>query len=44
VREQAAEMVQERFAMLDRAVGEALPAGRDGSIRELCARLRVRDY
>jgi geranylgeranyl diphosphate synthase type I len=43
VRERAAEMVQERFSRLDRAVGEALPAGQDGSIRELCARLRVRD-
>ena len=43
VRERAAEMVQERFSRLDRAVGAALPAGQDGSIRELCARLRVRD-
>jgi geranylgeranyl diphosphate synthase, type I len=44
VREQAAEMVQERFARLDRAVAEALPSGQDGAVRELCARLRVRDY
>ena len=44
VREQAAEMVQDRFARLEQAVGEALPAGQDGPIRELCARLRVRDY
>ena len=44
VREQAAEMVQDRFARLDRAVGDALPAGQNGAIRELCARLRVRDY
>ena len=44
VREQAAEMVEARFARLDHAVGEALPPGQDGSIRELCARLRVRDY
>lgn len=44
VREQAAEMVQERFARLEQAVGEALPPGQDGAVRELCARLRVRDY
>ena len=44
VREQAAEMVEERFGRLDRAVSEALPSGQDGAIRELCARLRVRDY
>lgn len=44
VREQAAEMVQDRFARLEQAVGDALPAGRDGPIRELCDRLRVRDY
>ena len=43
VREQAAEMVEDRFARLEQAVGEALPSGRDGAIRELCARLRVRD-
>jgi hypothetical protein len=43
VREQAAEMVEDRFGRLDRAVGEALPTGQDGTIRELCARLRVRD-
>jgi geranylgeranyl diphosphate synthase type I len=44
VREQAAEMVQDRFARVEQAVGAALPAGRDGDVRELCARLRVRDY
>lgn len=44
VREQAAEMVQARFARLEQAVSAALPAGRDGPIRDLCARLRVRDY
>ncbi|MFN8634659.1 MAG: polyprenyl synthetase family protein [Chloroflexota bacterium] len=44
VRDRAAEMVEERFKRLDRAVDEALPAGRDRAIRELCARLRVRDY
>jgi hypothetical protein len=37
-------MVQDRFARLERAVGEALPAGQDGPVRELCAWLRVRDY
>jgi geranylgeranyl diphosphate synthase type I len=44
VREQAAEMVEERFGRLERAVDAALPNSADGSIRELCARLRVRDY
>jgi len=44
VREQAAEMVQERFGRLEQAVGQALPPGQDSAIRELCARLRVRDY
>jgi len=44
VREQAAEMVEERFGRLERAVDAALPASADGSIRQLCARLRVRDY
>ena len=44
VREQAADMVQDRFARLERAVGEALPAGQDGPVRDLCARLRIRDY
>ena len=43
VREQAAEMVEDRFARLDAAVSAALPPGQDGPIRELCARLRVRD-
>ena len=44
VREQAAEMVQDRFVRVEQAIGEALPPGQDGTIRELCARLRVRDY
>jgi geranylgeranyl diphosphate synthase type I len=44
VREQAAEMVQGRFATLQQAIGNALPPGQDGPIRDLCARLRVRDY
>jgi geranylgeranyl diphosphate synthase type I len=44
VREQAAEVVQERFDRVDRAVDAALSPGRDGAIRELLARLRVRDY
>jgi geranylgeranyl diphosphate synthase type I len=44
VREHAAEMVQARFARLEQAIDEALPTGQDGPIRELCARLRVRDY
>jgi geranylgeranyl diphosphate synthase type I len=44
VREQAAEMVQDRFARVDRAIGAALAPGQDGPIRELCAWLRVRDY
>ena len=44
VREQAAEMVQERFERVAQAVGEALPPGQAGTIRELLARLRVRDY
>jgi geranylgeranyl diphosphate synthase type I len=43
VREQAAEMVSDRFARVEQAVGAALPSGRDGPIRELCARLRARD-
>ena len=43
VREQAAGLVQERFGRLEKAVGDALPAGQDGPIRELCTRLRVRD-
>jgi geranylgeranyl diphosphate synthase type I len=44
VREQAAELVQDRFARVERAVKSALPASRDGPVRELVARLRVRDY
>jgi geranylgeranyl diphosphate synthase type I len=44
VREQAAEMVQDAFTRVEQAVEAALPAGQDGSIRELLARLRVRDY
>jgi geranylgeranyl diphosphate synthase type I len=44
VREQAAELVSERFRRVEQAVGAALPAGRDGPIRELVARLQVRDY
>jgi hypothetical protein len=44
VREQAAELVQARFERLDAAVGAALPPRQDGPIRDLCARLRVRDY
>lgn len=44
VREQAAEMVQDRFGRVERAIGEALPTGQDGPIRDLCARLRVRAY
>jgi geranylgeranyl diphosphate synthase type I len=44
VREQAAEMVRTRFERLDAAVGAALPPGQDGPIRDLCGRLRVRDY
>jgi geranylgeranyl diphosphate synthase type I len=44
VREQAAELVHEHFGRVERAVDEALPPGQDGPIRELLARLRVRDY
>jgi hypothetical protein len=44
VRERAAEMVQDRFARVEQAIREALPVGQDGPIRELCARLRVRDH
>jgi geranylgeranyl diphosphate synthase type I len=44
VREQAAEMVQAGFGRVEQAVEMALPAGQDGPIRELLARLRVRDY
>lgn len=44
VREQAAVMVQDGFARVERAVDEALPTGQDGQVRELLARLRVRDY
>ena len=44
VREQAAQMVQEGFGRVEQAVEMALPAGQDGPIRELLARLRVRDY
>jgi len=44
VREQAAELVQSRFARVEQAVGAALPPGQDGAVRELVARLRVRDY
>jgi geranylgeranyl diphosphate synthase type I len=44
VREQAAELVQTHFARVERAVDDALPTGQDGPVRELLARLRVRDY
>ena len=44
VREQAAELVRSRFARVEQAVGAALPPGQDGAVRELVARLRVRDY
>ena len=37
-------MVQDRFVRVEQAIGEALPPGQDGTIRELCARLRVRAY
>jgi len=44
VRERAAQMVDRRFDELDRAIRAALPAEASAPIRELCARLRVRDY
>jgi len=44
VREHAAEMVDLRFDDLDHAIRAALPDASGEPIRDLCARLRVRDY
>ncbi|MCC7368866.1 MAG: polyprenyl synthetase family protein [Chloroflexi bacterium] len=38
------QMVHERFDRAERLLGEAVPAGQDGPMRELFAKLRVRDY
>lgn len=44
VRERVARMVDARFETLERLVREALPAGREDVLVDLCRRLRVRDY
>jgi geranylgeranyl diphosphate synthase type I len=44
VREEVGAMANARFDRAERLIGESLPAGQDGPIRELFAKLRVRDY
>jgi hypothetical protein len=44
VRERVARMVDARIETLERLIVEALPAGRQETLVDLCRRLRVRDY
>ena len=44
VRDEVGQMVAERFDRAEQLIGEALPAGQDGPIRELFSKLRVRNY
>jgi geranylgeranyl diphosphate synthase type I len=44
VRDEVGQMVAKRFDRAEQLLGEALPPGQDGPIRELFSKLRVRDY
>jgi len=44
VRDEVTAMANDRFDRAEALIDTALPAGKDGPIRELAAKLRVRDY